>query len=59
MERDKQIKLAIAGVVGLAAVAAIAINFLGGGGKPKHVAAPEAQTQKQPLGRGASPRPER
>lgn len=59
MERDKQIKLAIVGVVGLVAVAAIAINLFGGGNRPKHVDTPQTQTQKQPLSRGASPRPER
>lgn len=57
MERDKQIKLAVAGVIGLAAVVILAMNFLGGG-KPKPVE-PDEPAAQQLSTRGQSPKPER
>lgn len=59
MERDKQIKLAVAGVLGVAAVVILAINFLGGPRKTKPTEAAPPQVEKQLVGRGQSPRPER
>ncbi|MCC7387990.1 MAG: hypothetical protein IT431_04395 [Phycisphaerales bacterium] len=58
MERDKQIKLAVAGVIGLAAVVILAMNFLGGGKKPKAVE-PDEPAAQQLSTRGQSPKPER
>lgn len=59
MERDKQIKLAVAGVVGVAALVILAMNIFGGPKQPK-AAEPAAAPEVQKLStRGQSPRPER